>query len=518
MLGRQSIKDIAERVTKLPPEAGLQLWAEQREAAQLARFDAWIGELSKSERVASGGELDLEKIVAPFLDGLGQVMQADRLVFHAAPTPHRLHKSPDSRGHALLEPVALWSRTDEGDEYIEMEPKLRLDSLASCERNLRAGFAHRASGLTGLVDSNNPRSKTRRWAPVRTALLVPCSMDGQLLGVFAIEASLGAVRWTADIVARAEFVGRLFANMLDRLRLGREVEVLRSRQAQADRLSALGQVASGVAHDFNNVLTAILGYADLLEIELGEGGKSGHAEIDEIRAAATRATRLVDHVLSFGRVREGGVQPIDLTETLEGLEGMLRRVVGNAVTADFDWAVDAEEGKRDALVVLDPEQLERAVLNLAANARDAFEDPHGTARFELSTRFVRIDSAGREASKSGEISSPPSGLAGGEYVRLTARDNGCGIDPALFERLFEPFFTTKRDHGTGLGLALCAEFVRAAGGEIRVESAPGQGSAFHLYFPLAKTSSLPANPALGSGRNASRRHSSAFDGPTIQIP
>ena len=240
-----------------------------------------------------------------------------------------------------------------------------------------------------------------------------------------------------------------------------------------------------------------------------DGGQRGHHELDEIRAAATRATRLVDHVLSFGRVREGGVQPVDLNEALEGLEGMLRRVVGNGVSVECAWAVDAEVIK--PLVLLDPEQLERVVLNLAANARDAFSEPNDSARFELSTRVVRIDATGRETVKSGEFSPAPSGLAAGHYVRLTARDNGCGIDPALFERVFEPFFTTKPEHGTGLGLAICAEFVRDAGGEIRVESAPGRGSAFHLYFPLVKTPSVPAIPRVDSGRKDDRGQTAVFD-------
>lgn len=149
---------------------------------------------------------------------------------------------------------------------------------------------------------------------------------------------------------------------------------------------------------------------------------------------------------------------------------------------------------------IDRAKLERVLLNLASNARAALDGGPAPARFQISTRRVFIDRNGREAGEPACDSIP--GLREGEHLRLTARDNGCGMQPALTGRIFEPFFTTREKvGGTGLGLATIAEVVRKSQGGIRVESAPGEGTAFHLYFPLATSASADspaATPRLDS--------------------
>ena len=241
-------------------------------------------------------------------------------------------------------------------------------------------------------------------------------------------------------------------------------------------------MASSAAHDFNNVLTAILGYADLLELELPDGavGARGLEDLEEIRVAAARGAKLVDEVLAFGRKRPTGEQEIDLARSLACLDGMLRRVAGDGIEVDVRIAAGLP------VVRMDRERFERLLVNLVVNARHAIEArPGRPGRIEVSLDRVR-DGAG---------------TAGGETVRLRVRDNGCGMDTVVKRRLFEPFFTTRgSEGGTGLGLADLADFARAAGATIEVESEPDAGSLLELRFPATSeparsTAALPALPA-----------------------
>jgi signal transduction histidine kinase len=252
-------------------------------------------------------------------------------------------------------------------------------------------------------------------------------------------------------------------------------------------------VAGGVAHDLNNVLTAIVGYSDLLALELAEGG-TGEGELAEIRAAADRAGELVEQVLSFARPRARRVESIDLSERVRRLEGMIGRVLGDDIELDLDLETDHDPAPSAArmadpgFVRIDPAHLERALLNLASNAKASLEGRPEPGRFRIATRRVLVDRDGRDGQA--PQSAPICGVAEGWHVRLTARDNGCGMEPALTRRIFEPFFTTRgQTGGTGLGLATIAEVVRESRGGIRVESAPGEGTAFHLYFPISSSAS-----------------------------
>jgi len=323
------------------------------------------------------------------------------------------------------------------------------------------------------------------WRAVGQAGLVPCVGSSGLLGVFRVELGVGSGGSAAACLERVGRVGDLLASFLERRRLARALETRQAEQLHDERMETLGVVASSVAHDFNNVLTAILGYAELLGLEL-PAGAPGHSELAEIEGAAIRATRLVDQVLAFGRRRPAGVEALDLAGTIRELAPMIDRVLGERVGLDLDLQHAAPP------IRVDPTRLEQLLLNLAANARDAVvRSGRGRGRFSLATRVVEIDRDGREARASGTLQ-----LAPGLHLRLSARDDGCGIDPAARDRIFEPFFTTKlEDGGTGLGLATAAAVLREAGGAIDVESEPGSGSGFHLYFPLASPLARSSDPS-----------------------
>ena len=192
-----------------------------------------------------------------------------------------------------------------------------------------------------------------------------------------------------------------------------------------------------------------------------------------MRQASKRAAGTVDELLRFGRRREDGSKTVDLGDTIQSLEGMLRQVLGRKVALDLDADLRATP------VRIDPGRFESVLLNLAANARAAVG---AEGHFGLATRIVAVDAEGRDESAE---AAPIRGLRAGRYVRLTARDDGGGIPADVLPHIFEPFFTTKAPGaGTGLGLPSVAEFVKTAGGGLRVESEDGEGATFHLYLPL----------------------------------
>jgi PAS domain S-box-containing protein len=249
---------------------------------------------------------------------------------------------------------------------------------------------------------------------------------------------------------------------------------LEDQLRQAQKMEAVGQLAGGVAHDFNNLLTAIVSFARLVEDALPEGHES-RADVKEILAAANRASTLTRQLLAFSRRQRLAPRAVDLADVVRGMEGMLRRVVGEGIALDV--AVRAP-----GTVVADPGQLELAVLNLVVNARDATAG--GGGRIAISVDELLLPDG------------PDAGaqLPAGPLAVLSVRDTGVGMDEPTRRRLFEPFFTTKpAGKGTGLGLSTVYGIVSQSGGAIRVRSEPGQGSEFRIYLP--RRAELPAASA-----------------------
>jgi signal transduction histidine kinase/ActR/RegA family two-component response regulator len=240
------------------------------------------------------------------------------------------------------------------------------------------------------------------------------------------------------------------------------------------RLAALGRLAAGMAHDVNNMLATITGYADLA-LRRMRADDPNHADLLAIRRAAERGCNLTRNVLALGRAPPARPQVVELQAVLVDFGRMLPQLVGPAIR------VSVETDPRPAPVLADMTQLEQVLLNLVLNARDAM--PKG-GRLVLRTGLL-----------------PGTALAG-PRLQLEVIDTGHGMDAATRARIFEPFFTT-RASGTGLGLASVALVVQAAGGSVECESTPGQGSTFRVVLPLAEQPqpSLPpvARPAAPSG-------------------
>ncbi len=244
-------------------------------------------------------------------------------------------------------------------------------------------------------------------------------------------------------------------------------QALQRQLAQAQRLESVGRLAGGVAHDFNNILSVILGHADLL-LERAAPQDPLREDLAEIRDAARRAAEVTRQLLVFARQQAVEPRVLDLNEAVAGMLKMLRRLIGEDI--DLQWT----PGYELARVRIDPAQVDQLLANLCVNGRDAIE---GVGRIAIQTANVDLD---------GGFCARHAGLTPGRHVRLTVSDDGAGIDPAVLPHVFEPFFTTKeRRGGTGLGLATVYGIVAQNGGAIEVESAPGQGAAFRLYLPAA---------------------------------
>lgn len=247
----------------------------------------------------------------------------------------------------------------------------------------------------------------------------------------------------------------------DRLRLERQV-------AQVTKMQAISQLAGGVAHDFNNILTAVLGLCDQL-LERQTPDSRDFADIDQIRQNAGRAAALVRQLLAFARQQTLRPQLLDVASIVQALSFLLQRLIGPAIELIADFGEDVRH------VRADPSQLEQVIVNLAVNARDAMPDG-GTLRIAL-----RNVSAAEVAQLGHDI------MPHADFVEMSVRDTGVGIAPEIAARIFEPFFTTKDiGKGTGLGLSTVYGIVKQTGGFIFAEcNVHGPGTIFTLYLPAA---------------------------------
>lgn len=312
-----------------------------------------------------------------------------------------------------------------------------------------------------------------------------CAAAGGFLSCFYLEALWEARRWdtceflikTGVLVFSAAVTAHL--SFKERAqRLGR-IEVQNQLPAQAQKLEAVGRLAGGVAHDFNNLLTVIKGSSAFLRSN-SELSEEMRRDVDEIDKAADRAAALTQQLLAFSRKQLLKPAVLDVNATLASLDGMVRGLLRE----DMVFVTRLKPGL--GRIKADPDQLSKVIIDLVLNARDAM--PQG-GRLVIETQEV-------EAGE-GPLALPA--------VLITITDSGVGMRRDVLERAFEPFFTTK-EHGRGMGLSSVYGIVEQSGGRVVVDSAPGEGARFHLYFPrfaaaAARAGSAFSGPALDPARS-----------------
>lgn len=252
-------------------------------------------------------------------------------------------------------------------------------------------------------------------------------------------------------------------DVTNEIRLERELK-------QAQKLEAIGTLVGGIAHDFNNIIAIIMGYTELGFFSVTSDDPI-YPNLIEIQSAAQRAKDLVQQILAFSRQSEQEIKPVKIKPIVSETVKFLRASLPSTIEIKLSLTAETD------MVLADPVHIHQILMNLCTNAKQAMSETGGVLEISLKEETV-------SAADSMD-------LKPGSYIKLSVSDSGSGINPSILDRIFDPFFTTKKQgEGTGLGLSVVHGIVKSSGGEIKVESSPGSGSAFHIYLPSAEGSAV----------------------------
>jgi signal transduction histidine kinase/ActR/RegA family two-component response regulator len=384
----------------------------------------------------------------------------------------------------------------EGEEVLEIVATLGWSPEAASSMLLRDSLVREVieSGAPLLIEDMDLAAGDRRNDPSRysspSTLIMPLRTTKSVVGAVCLSekttgtpfsgydqkflevllGQIGLAIENARLLHRAQGAA---AQLTKRVRAQRrQIRETERRLLRTEKLSALGQLAGGVAHDFNNLVQQILGYTALTQEALSPEDEC-YSDLEQVREAAERAAALTSQLLAFGRRQLLQPVDLDLNEIIEGLLGMLRSAVGERI--QLELALEGELG----VVHADPRQVEQVLLNLCINAGDAMPDG---GRVRIETRNARIEESDSESHP---------GASPGDYVCLSVSDAGCGMDEETLNQIFEPFFTTKPvGEGTGLGLATVFGIVEQHDGIIEVRSQLGRGTTFLVFLPTVNQSTV----------------------------
>ncbi|MGH6896207.1 MAG: two-component system VirA-like sensor kinase [Geminicoccaceae bacterium] len=348
------------------------------------------------------------------------------------------------------------------------------ESSSSLERFVQQGSVHVPS-VCALPSTPEKTALAERGT--RSWLCLPMWCAGKRVGLLGFDAVQAEKRWSDDDIALLRTVGEIFANALERKRAEAERAALEAQLRQSQRMEAIGTLAGGIAHNFNNILGAILGYGEMALSALPQGS-GAHRYLQQVMTAGQRGKGVVDQILAFSRRAEHERRSIRVQPVVEEAIDLLRA----SLPTTIDIRPRLQAG--DAAVLGDPTQLQQVVVNLSTNAAQAMQ---GRGTLEVGVDALSLAN-GRTLSHGT--------LEAGRYLRLTVRDSGQGMDDATMERIFEPFFTTKAPgSGTGLGLATVHGIVAEHDGAIDVRSRLGRGSTVEVYLAQTETHAPDQYPA-----------------------
>jgi signal transduction histidine kinase/ActR/RegA family two-component response regulator len=374
---------------------------------------------------------------------------------------------------ALAAQAALAKQGDTGISYFYAAAKTgtsnalddKLEEIIRAEREARAGSveqsqfsSNQADQLTGYLS----------WLGIIVGL------GAIFLGVVAVQALRQNAQARREAESEAERAEALEYAVRERTQElweanqalkaeAAEREAAEAQLRQVQKMEAVGQLTGGIAHDFNNMLAVVVGGIDLALRRLNGPRREVMMHLNNAMEGATRAAALTRRLLSFARSEPLLPERVEPNELILGMSDLLDRTLGERIHIEIDVEPDAWPA------YVDPHQLENAIVNLAVNARDAME---GEGSMRIATENVTM-----AASQVGDI-------RGGDYVKISVTDTGCGMPPDILEHAFEPFFTTKPvGKGTGLGLSQIFGFAHESGGEVGIESEVGKGTAVSIYLP-----------------------------------
>jgi signal transduction histidine kinase len=434
---------------------GLRLRARAIALRRRAAFEHVIAE--NSTRLINCPPAETEARLQEVLGGLSQTIGADRAYVVLDEKPIRIY---------------TWSRGGKA-----FPPGWPNQALALSEQ----------LGVAGPDNVTIPDAIALPPGPVKDALIaagvrawacVPLVRPGRVRSIMGFD-RFRPIRNKIQPIPIVRLAGDAVANAIEREFLERERAKLTMRLERARRMQMVGSLASGIAHNFNNIIGAILGYSEMIEPQLARGTKPAQ-HIDEIRRAAERGRDLVDNILTFGRRTDARVRIVQVRTLLQEAAALLSASLPPGVELVI------EDVSNDVVVSGEPAQLQQVILNLCTNAAQAME---GNGHIRVAARLEEVTDF-RQISD-GQLSPA-------RYVCIAVTDDGRGFDERVAQRLFEPFFTT-RLAGTGLGLATVREIVRDHDGAISSQSKPGQGSRFEVWLPAtAADGTATAEPALFS--------------------